>query len=65
MTATEIPWFNPAMTGAEIGNLAGVLDRNFLNDGPLTREFERQVANRVAVPHAVAVTSGTAALLWH
>ena len=62
MTNTDIPWFAPVMTGAELGRLADVLDRNFLNDGPLTREFERQVANRAGVPYAVAVTSGTAAI---
>ena len=43
--------------------MADVLDRNFLNDGPLTREFERQVAEScTSVPYAVAVTSGTAAI---
>jgi perosamine synthetase len=62
MSSTELPWFLPEMTGAEIGRLTGVLDRNFLNDGPLTREFEAQVAARVGVPYAVAVTSGTAAI---
>lgn len=62
MAAYEIPWFDPVMTGAELGNLAGVLDRNFLNDGPLTRAFERKVADRTSVPYAVAVTSGTAAI---
>jgi perosamine synthetase len=59
---SDIPWFQPEMTGAEIELLAEVLDRNFLNDGPLTGEFERQVAARVAIPYAVAVTSGTAAI---
>jgi perosamine synthetase len=62
MFSAEIPWFQPEMTGAEIGRLADVLDRNFLNDGPLTREFERQVAARIGTPYAVAVTSGTAAI---
>jgi perosamine synthetase len=61
-TGNDIPWFQPEMTGAELGRLAEVLDRNFLNDGPLTREFERQVAQRAGVPYAVAVTSGTAAI---
>lgn len=59
---TEVSWFQPEMTGGEIERLAGVLDRNFLNDGPLTREFERRVAERVAAPYGVAVTSGTAAI---
>src|ERR1700722_7433322 len=62
MFSIGLPWFEPEMTGAEIGRLADVLDRNFLNDGPLTREFEGQVAALVGVPYAVAVTSGTAAL---
>jgi perosamine synthetase len=57
-----IPWFKPEMTGGEITRLAGVLDRNFLNDGPLTRELEERIAARVGTRHAVAVTSGTAAI---
>ena len=62
MVSTDIPWFQPEMTGVELSRLADVLDRNFLNDGPLTREFERRIAERVEVPYAVAVTSGTAAI---
>jgi perosamine synthetase len=57
-----IPWFKPEMTGGELTRLAGVLDRNFLNDGPLTRELEERIAARVGTRHAVAVTSGTAAI---
>jgi perosamine synthetase len=57
-----MPWFAPAMTGGELPRLAGVLDRNFINDGPLTREFEAEVAKRTGTRHAVAVTSGTAAI---
>ncbi|MBI3708581.1 MAG: DegT/DnrJ/EryC1/StrS family aminotransferase, partial [Proteobacteria bacterium] len=37
-------------------------DRNFLNDGPLTREFEARVATLLGVKHCVAVTSGTTAI---
>jgi perosamine synthetase len=57
-----LPWFGPAMTGGELARLAGVLDRNFLNDGPVTREFEDAIAKRAGTRHAVAVTSGTAAI---
>jgi perosamine synthetase len=57
-----LPWFVPAMTGGELARLSGVLDRNFLNDGPLTREFEEAIAERAGTRHAVAVTSGTAAI---
>jgi perosamine synthetase len=57
-----IPWFQPQMTGGELPRLTDVLDRNFLNDGPLTREFEARIAARAGVAHGIAVTSGTAAI---
>jgi perosamine synthetase len=62
MTTETIPWFRPEMTGGELTQLSGVLDRNFLNDGPLTREFEKRIAVIAGTAHAVAVTSGTAAI---
>jgi perosamine synthetase len=57
-----IAWFQPQMTGGELPRLADVLERNFLNDGPLTREFEARIAQRAGVGHGIAVTSGTAAI---
>ena len=42
---------------------SGALDRHWLsNDGPLVRELEVRVAERVGVKHCVAVTNGTIAL---
>lgn len=38
------------------------LDANFVNEGPLTAEFEKQIANLVGAKHAVTTTSGTAAI---
>lgn len=58
----SIPWFEPAITGGELRYLQGALDRNFLNDGPLTRQFEERVAALCGVEYAVAVTSGTIAI---
>ncbi|HEY5167228.1 MAG TPA: aminotransferase class I/II-fold pyridoxal phosphate-dependent enzyme, partial [Pseudolabrys sp.] len=57
-----IAWFGPHLTGREIDRLRDVLDRQYVNDGPLAREFERRVAAFVGTRHAVAVTSGTAAI---
>jgi perosamine synthetase len=57
-----VPWFQPQMTGGELPRLADVLDRNFLNDGPLTREFQNRMAERIGVEHGIAVTSGTVAI---
>ncbi|HEY5306106.1 MAG TPA: DegT/DnrJ/EryC1/StrS family aminotransferase [Pseudolabrys sp.] len=57
-----IAWFGPHLTGREFDRLRGVLDRQYINDGPLAREFERKVAAYVGTRHAVAVSSGTAAI---
>lgn len=57
-----IAWFGPHLTGRELDRLRDVLDRQYVNDGPLAREFERRIAALVGTRHAVAVTSGTAAI---
>ena len=59
---TPIAWFGPHLTGRELDRLRDVLDRQYVNDGPLAREFERRLAAFVGTRHAVAVTSGTAAI---
>jgi perosamine synthetase len=61
--ATEkLDWFGPEMTGGELSRLKDVIDRNYVNDGPLSREFERQIAKRFGVTHAVVVANGTSAI---
>ena len=57
-----IAWFGPHLTGRELDRLRDVLDRQYVNDGPLARELEQRVAAFVGTRHAVAVTSGTAAI---
>lgn len=57
-----IPWYEPQMTGREIGLLQDAIDRNFINDGPLTCQFESQIAQFLGIGHAVAVPSGTTAI---
>jgi perosamine synthetase len=57
-----IPWWVPELAGTELEHLQAVLDSKYLNDGEVARRFERQFADVVGVPYAVAVTSGTAAL---
>jgi len=61
-TVKKIGWFMPEMSGGEIERLRDVIDRNYVNDGPLSREFEREIARRIGVAHAVAVTNGTSAI---
>ena len=62
MTPKNIPWWQPELAGTELGHLQRVLASNYLNDGPITREFEQAFARLVGARHAVAVTSGTAAI---
>jgi perosamine synthetase len=58
----KIPWWVPQLAGTELEHLREVLDSNYLNDGPVTRQFEQEFAAMLGVPYAVAVTSGTAAI---
>jgi perosamine synthetase len=58
----RIPWWQPVIGAAEYDLVRGVLESGYINDGATTRELEARLAERLGVKHAVAVTSGTAAL---
>jgi perosamine synthetase len=61
-SSTTIPWWRPETGVEERAMLLGVLESNYLNDGDVTTEFERQMAAALGSKHAVAVTSGTMAI---
>jgi perosamine synthetase len=58
----KIPLSAPDITDAEIEAVVGVLRSSRLSLGPVTEQFEAAVAEYVSLPHAVAVSSGTAGL---
>lgn len=58
----KIPWWEPQTGPVEYDLVRGVLKSNFLNDGDVTSQFEARISELVAARHAVAVTSGTAAI---
>src|SRR3954470_9707006 len=58
----QIPWFRPVVGAPEAEALAEVIGSGYLNDGAIARQLESEVARYLGVSHAVAVTSGTAAL---
>jgi len=58
----RIPLSSPDITEAEIGAVTGVLRTSTLSLGPKLAEFEEVFAAFHCMPHAVAVSSGTAAL---
>ena len=57
-----LPLTDLQLSEDDIAAFLGVLESGWLTMGPRTREFELSFAERFAVPHAVAVSSGTAAL---
>lgn len=61
-TLRSQPFWQPELGSSEREYLRQALDENYLNDGRLTTEFENQLAKLLEVPHAVAVTSCTAAI---
>lgn len=52
----------PELGDAELAEVAGVLESGMLTMGPKVTEFESLIAAACEVEHALAVTSGTAAL---
>jgi perosamine synthetase len=58
----RIPLSSPDITEAEIAAVTSILRTNSLSLGPKLAEFEEAFAAFHGVPHAIAVSSGTAAL---
>ena len=52
----------PALTGREADLIRHCLEVNQITMGPMVREFEETFAAQLGVRHAIAVSSGTAAL---
>lgn len=61
-TATKIDWWQPVIGASEYDLTHEVLKSGFLNDGKVTEQLEKSVADLIGAKYAVAVTSGTAAL---
>ena len=57
-----IPHSRPHVSEDDVQAVAGVVRRGWLAQGPEVEAFEREVAERIGVPAAAAVASGTAAL---
>ena len=62
MSERRIRLARPHLGREELDGVAAVLDSGFLVQGRNVAAFEEAVAERVGVPHAVACSSGTAAL---
>lgn len=58
----QIPVFRPSITQAEIDAVADVMRSGWLGLGPVTEQFENDLAKYFGVDHVIALNSGTAAL---
>lgn len=58
----EIPFHRAAVGEEEIAAISEVIRSGWLTMGPKTVEFEARFASYIGAPHAIAVSSGTAAL---
>ena len=57
-----IPWFGPEIGKEESKLVLDVLRSNYLNDGEISRIFEKKISGLLGIKHCVSVTNGTAAL---
>ncbi len=57
-----IPYAKQSIDECDIEAVCEVLRSDYLTTGPMVSLFESAIARRVAMPHAVALSSGTAAL---
>jgi len=57
-----IPFHRPSITDAEVDAVTATLRSGWLTTGPRARDLEAMVADYVGMPHAVALSSCTAAL---
>ena len=62
MRATRLPYGRQTVDEDDVQAVVAALRSGWLTTGPQVGAFERAVASAVSAPHAVAVSSGTAAL---
>ena len=59
---TPLPYGHQSITDADVAAVVEALRSDWITTGPRVAEFERAVAAHVGARHAIAVSSGTAAL---
>lgn len=57
-----LPFALPDLDITELQEIREVLDSGWVTTGPKTKQFEREFAAAVGVPHGIAVNSCTAAM---
>ena len=60
--ASTVPWWRTELGEAEIEALAQAIRQRHINQGPLCRQLEEQLAARLEIPHVATCCSGSVAL---
>ena len=58
----NLHWFSPSLIRMKKNCLSSLIDSNFLNEGEITKKFEKKISNYLNVRYAIATTSGTTAI---
>tara|TARA_X000000950_G_scaffold111991_1_gene141019 strand:- start:12104 stop:13201 length:1098 start_codon:yes stop_codon:yes gene_type:complete len=61
-TTKNLHWFSPNFNNEEKKSVNIAINRNFLNEGEITKEFEKKISDFLNVKYAIATTSGTTAI---
>jgi perosamine synthetase len=59
----SVPWSRPDIGEAEIDEVIRVVKSGWLSQGPVTEEFEKQLARYTGAKNVVVVNNGTSAIL--
>ena len=57
-----IRWFEPRFGKEELDEVKRVIELNYVNEGPKTKEFEEKIKKYLGVSNAILTTNATAAL---
>jgi perosamine synthetase len=57
-----IPWARPTLSGSEEPLVLDALRSSWISGGPYVERLEQEVADRMGIAHAIAVSNGTTAL---
>jgi len=58
-----IPWFKTSFGQGEIDKISESINNECISQGVVTEQFEAEIAKKVGMPHVVATTSGSVALI--
>ena len=59
----KISWWRTSFGEEEVQKLVDSISKEHISQGPVTEQFEAQIAEVLGIPYAVATTSGSVALL--